>query len=243
MPEEVEHTPGFSSREKRRVVRAAALRAWNLVVLVTGLGIFVTTLTWWMLPLTIAVYLLLVFLAYRDPLFRDRALGRTSTPGSREITPERRASWLPRGETRRRVEEALGARRKVMTAIRESDETTRELLGDAAPRLDEVADHLVGVALARERAAQTLRELEGRTSETELRDIEQKIRRADTEISGISERLFALRAQVVRISMQDPSRGGKTTNHLVSSLDEMRLRLQALEEILRSPDEDRHPTG
>ncbi|MBX6763148.1 MAG: hypothetical protein IRY88_05625 [Rubrobacteraceae bacterium] len=242
MPGNAERRPELSREERLRVVRAAALRPWNLVVLVVGLGIFATTLAWWMLPLTATVYTLLTFLAFRDPLLRARALGRAPElpgEGPGELSPERRAHWLPRGETRQRVEEALDAYRKVLAAIRESDEVTRELLEDAGPKLDEVANHLVEVALARERAARTLDEVGGRTegAKEALEGLQEQIERADAEISSISERLFALRAQVVRISLEGNPLARESTRRIGSSLDEMRFRLQALEEILPAGEE------
>src|SRR3712207_2897269 len=70
---EAEGSP-LSPAQRRRVTRAAALRPLNVVVLVVGAGFFATTLTWWMMPLTLATYALLVFFAARDPIFARRVL-------------------------------------------------------------------------------------------------------------------------------------------------------------------------
>ncbi|MGH3106772.1 MAG: hypothetical protein ACRDM3_06210, partial [Rubrobacteraceae bacterium] len=135
-----ERTP-LSPAERGRVARAAALRPLNVVVLVIGAGIFATTLAWWMVPLTLVTYALLVFFASRDPLFARRVLYGREDAGSsrptarptadRDVSPERRARWLPRGETREKVEAALVVYRKVVVAIEESDEVTRAVLDDA----------------------------------------------------------------------------------------------------------------
>src|SRR5215218_9523009 len=105
-PDAPQSSPLLSPEERRRVTRAAALRPLNVLVLVIGAGIFATTLTWWVPPLTLVTYALLVFLAARDPIFGRRVLhGREeATPDSmdRDVSPERRARWLPRGETRQR---------------------------------------------------------------------------------------------------------------------------------------------
>ena len=135
-----ERTP-LSSAERGRVVRAAALRPLNVVVLAIGAGIFATTLAWWMVPLTLVTYALLVFFASRDPLFARRVLygredaGLSRPTADQDVSPERRARWLPRGETREKVEAALVVYRKVVDAIEESDEVTRAVLDDAVPKL------------------------------------------------------------------------------------------------------------
>src|ERR671916_2714154 len=96
----------LSPEERRRITRAAALRPINVLMLVIGAGIFATTLAWWIPPLTLLTYALLVFLSARDPIFGRRVLhGReemswASGVGNQDVSPERRARWLPRGETR-----------------------------------------------------------------------------------------------------------------------------------------------
>ena len=65
-------------------------------------------------------------------------MSRESGVGNQDVSPERRARWLPRGETRERVEAALVVYRKVVVAIEESDEVTRAVLDDAVPKLQVV---------------------------------------------------------------------------------------------------------
>jgi len=232
------------------MLRAAALRPINLSVLVVGVGIFVTALAatvgaWWLLPLTLATYVSLVFLAARDPIFQRKVLGddvvqqtsRIAVQGA-DVSPERRARWLARGETRQKVEDALVVYRKVVGAIEDSDEVTRAVLDDAVPRLHAAAERLVDVAGAREKAAEVARDLErgtGTSSPTtarqeNLRELRERIRAADAEISGTSEELVDLRAKVVRISLdsQNPARA----KDLNASLDGLNARLEALNEVM-----------
>ncbi len=149
------------------MLRAAALRPINVTMLVIGVVAFATTLAWWLVPLTIVTYASLVFLAARDPIFQRKVLGRGEVPKtspnaveSTDLSPERRARWLPRGETRQKVEAALDVYRKVVAAIETSDDVTRTVLDDAVPRLHAAADRLVDVAQGRERAAEVARDLE-----------------------------------------------------------------------------------
>lgn len=225
-------------RKRGKVVRAAALKPLTVLTLIAGLGIFATTLNWWVLFLTLATYAALVYLAANDPIFERRVLEgrRASIPESpsRDVSPERRARWLPRGETREKVEDALVTYRKVITAIEESDDVTRQVLEDSVPKLHETAERLVDVAQNRERAAETLRDFQGRSSsdsqrETSLRQLESHVRKADAEISGISEQLLTLRAQVVRASMDSAGASGRAAS-LNDSLDEINFRLEALNE-------------
>jgi hypothetical protein len=234
------------------MLRAAALRPINVAMLVIGVGIFVTLLAasvpawWWLPPLTLATYASLVFLAARDPIFQRKVLGRETLPATapaavrgRDVSPERRARWLPRGETRQKVEAALGLYRKVVAAIEDSDDVTRAVLDDALPRLHAAADRLVDVALGREKAAEVARELgqdSGSTTRREnLRELDTRIRAADAEISGTTEELLNLRAKVVRISLDNgnPARA----NDLHASLDGLNARLEALSELV-APRED-----
>src|SRR5919199_5498051 len=146
----------LSAEERRRVARAAALRPINVLMLVIGAGVFATTLAWWIPPLTLVTYSLLVLLSARDPIFGQRVLhgseGGTGDREGRDLSPERRARWLPRGETRERVEAALVVYRKVINAIEQSDDVARAVLGDAVPKLNAAADRLVDVAHGRGRA-------------------------------------------------------------------------------------------
>src|SRR4051812_4588235 len=88
----------LSPEERQRVTRAAFLRPMSLLVAVIGVIFFALTLTWWAIPLTLATYAALVFLAARDPLFRDYVLMereaqpriRSTAPENEDISPERR---------------------------------------------------------------------------------------------------------------------------------------------------------
>src|SRR5919107_4372356 len=159
--------PGaISPRERRRVLRAAALRPINVLMLVIGAGIFATTLAWWMAPLTLVTYTTLVYFSARDPVFGRHVLQGGEEParlpaaaGDGDVSPERRARWLPRGEVREKVEAALVVYRKVVAAIEESDDVTRAVLDDAIPKLHAAANRLVDVAQGRERAAEVIRDL------------------------------------------------------------------------------------
>src|ERR671921_569622 len=231
------------------MLRAAALRPINVMMLVIGVGVFATTLAWWLLPLTIVTYASLVFLAARDPIFQRKILGggevtKTSPNAveSSDVSPERRARWLPRGETRQRVEATLEVYRKVVAAIEASDDVTRTVLDDAVPRLEAAADRLVDVAEAREKAAEVARELRqgtepsaGQTRQENLRHLEDRITTADAEISGTSEELLDLRAKVVRLSIDanNPTRA----RDLNTSLDGLNARLEALSETMSPRDE------
>lgn len=230
------------------MLRAAALRPINVTMLVIGAGVFATTLVWWLLPLTLVTYASLVFLAARDPIFQRKVLGGGEVPKtspnpveSSDVSPERRARWLPRGETRQKVEAALDVSRKVVAAIETSDDVTRAVLDDVVPRLHAAADRLVDVARGREKAAEAARDLRGdggasagATSEN-LRELEDRIDAADTEISDTFEEFLSLRAKVVRVSIDNanPTRA----DDLNASLDELNTRLEALSEIM-SPQTD-----
>jgi hypothetical protein len=227
------------------MLRAAALRPINVTMLVIGAGVFATTLAWWLLPLTIATYASLVFLAARDPIFQRKVLGGGEVPKtspnaveSSDVSPERRARWLPRGETRQKVEAALDVYRKVVAAVETSDDVTRAVLDDVVPRLHAAADRLVDVAQGRERAAEVARDLSQDTGtispttarQENLRDLENRISAADVEISDTYQELLDLRAKVVRISIdsENPARA----NDLNASLDGLNARLEALSELM-----------
>jgi hypothetical protein len=248
LPAERESSPP-SPEQRNTMLRSAALRPINVMILVIGVVISAITTTWWLLPLTLATYASLVFLAARDPIFQRKVLGgngnATLPPAatqSSEVSPERRARWLPRGETRQKVETTLEVYRKVVAAIEASDDVTRAVLEDAIPRLHAAADRLVDVAEAREKAAEVARELRqgtettaGRTRQENLRHLEERISGADDEISGTSEELLDLRAKVVRLSIDanNPARA----RDLNTSLDGLNARLEALSETM-SPREE-----
>ena len=243
-PDAPQSSPLLSPEERRRVTRAAALRPLNVLVLVIGAGIFATTLTWWVPPLTLVTYALLVFLAIRDPIFGRRVLHgpEEATRMDRDVSPERRARWLPRGETRQKVEAALVVYRKVVAAVEESDDVTRTVLDDAVPKLHDAADRLVDVAQGREKAAEALRDLQQHTGapagsnirEEVAQDLQDKLRTADAEISDTFEKLLTLRSQVVRVSIDSGNRDRATAFN--ASLDELNARLEALSEVMTPPE-------
>jgi len=232
------------------MLRAAALRPINVMMLVIGGGVFVTTLAWWLLPLTIVTYAALVFLAARDPIFQRKVLGEDEVPKrppnageSSDVSPERRARWLPRGETRQKVEAALDVYRKVVAAIETSNDVTRAVLDDVIPRLHAAADRLVDVAEGREKAAEVARDLSQDIASSppttarqeNLRELENRISAADAEISDTFQELLDLRAKVVRISIdsENPARA----NDLNASLDGLNARLEALSELMTPQEE------
>ena len=230
------------------MTRAAALRPLNLVVLLIGAVVFVATLNWWLILLTLVTYAVLVFLTARDPFFQRRILQKSeiplrspASPKNADISPERRARWLPRGETRQKVEAALVAYRKVVAAVEGSDDATRAVLKDSIPRLHATADRLVDVARSREKTAEATRDLRrapcasADARRENLRELEDMIGAADAEISDTFEQFLSLRAKVVRVSID--SANLTRTNDLNVSLDELNTRLEALSEIM-SPQGD-----
>ena len=232
------------------MIRASLLRPLNLLVPVIGIVFFALTLLWWLPPLTAFTYAALVFLSFRDTTFQERVLrGRAARPTldspvseDRDLSPERRARWLPRGETRQQVEAALVVYRKVVAAIEGSDDVTRAVLDDAIPRLHAVAGRMVDVAQQREQAAEAVQDLNPRTISNpernhDLKRVEEELQTADAEISGMIEGLLDLRARVVRISMESESSARAAAGGLNRDLDEMNLRLEALESTLSSPDD------
>jgi chromosome segregation ATPase len=240
----------LSPEARRRVLRAAFLRPWGLLVVAIGAVSFATTLAWWIVPLTLATYAALVLLAARDPLFRSRVLeGRGSRSGARRlgqeaISPERRARWLPRGETRQKVEAALEVHRRALIAIEESGDVAKAVMHDAVPKLHRIAERLVEVAQKRERASEAIQELkvsgslerhEGQ-SKADLAGLENEVRAADAEISDAFEKLLTLRARVVRISVESGGAAQDAAAKLNADLDELNLRLEALRSTLSPPE-------
>ena len=238
----------LSPEEWGRMTRAAALRPLNLVVLLIGAVVFVATLNWWLILLTLVTYAVLIFLTARDPFFQRRILQKSeiplwspTSPKNADISPERRARWLPRGQTRQKVEAALVAYRKVVAAVEDSDDATQAVLKDSIPRLHATADRLVDVARSREKTAEAARDLRrdacasADARRENLRELEDRIGVADAEISDTFEQFLSLRAKVVRVSID--SANLTRTNDLNVSLDELNTRLEALSEIL-SPQGD-----
>jgi hypothetical protein len=241
----------LSPEERRRVIRAAFLRPMNLLVLVIGAVFFALALVWWAIPLTLVTYTAIVVLAIRDPLFRESTLeGRPRTlprdpRKDRDVPPEQRARWLPRGETRQKVEAALEVYRRTVFAIEESGDVVQAVLDDALAKLHRVAERLVDVAEKRERAAKAIRELEKTHTgaehreerDTELAELENVLRAADVEISSTFEKLSTLRARVVRISVESGVTSQGAAAELNADLDEMNLHLDALRSTMTPPEE------
>lgn len=218
----------LSPEERRRVTRAALLRPLHLLVAAIGVAFFALTLIWWVLPLTLATYAVLVFLATHDPLFKGRVLGgRHIPPGiapvfrERSVPPERRVRRLPYGETRRKVEAALESCRRARAAIENSDDATKDLLQDALPKLDLLSRCLVDAAGRRERAAAT-----GRDSGPAGRD--KDLRSVDAGLSDAFEKASALRTRVVRISTESDNAAREAADRLNVDLDETIHHLEAL---------------
>lgn len=238
----------ISQENQRRVTRAAFLKPLNLTMLFIGGGFFAFAQVWWIVPLTLVTYALLALLASRDPLFANRVLGEgTISKGNPDdaasLPPERRARWLPRGETRRTVEEALVAYRKLVASIEDSGEVARSVLEDTIPRLHAAAERLVDVAGDREKAAEAVQEIKSKTNESldgekhsVIRDLESKIENADEEISGTYGRFLTLRATMVGASLNSEVENRAAALELNRSLDELNYRLEALGEISSRPE-------
>ncbi len=208
------------------------------------------TQAWWIIPLTLVTYALLVILASRDSIFISKVLGedeqlKENPDDVSSLPPERRARWLPRGETRRTVEEALVTYRKLVASIEDSDEVARQVLDDTIPRLHAAAERLVEVAQEREKAAEAVREIGAYENDTPgeerlsiLRGLESKIKTADEEISGTRERLLTLRARMVGVSLNSDVENRAAALEMNRSLDELNYRLEALGELADSTGPD-----
>lgn len=208
---------------RRRVLRAALLRPWALLVLVIGVIFFATTMRWWALPLTLATYATLVALAARDPIFRilvlegrdkARSVARDRARRAVGLTPEARVRQLARSETRDRVEAALEARERVLVAIEGSDEGTQGLFANTIPELNRTRELLVDLAEAREQSA-------GGPNPKALEKV-------DAELSQTPERLHALRSQVVRASIESGDDALVRVGRMEESLNGINQRLQEL---------------
>lgn len=244
VPDPSEREP-LSPEDRRKVTKAAILRPMHLIVAVIGVVFLAASQLWWIAPMTVLTYAALVALAARDPFFQRRVLeGRPTSPRLpappsapiEDVSPERRARWLPRGETRTKVEASLEVYRKAVRAIEESDDVTRAVLEDAVPRLHAAADRLVDLAQDRETAAQALSELPEGTEAESRRDLTGKILAADAEISGVIDKFLALRTRVVRISLDSGPTARAMAGELNSSLDELNHRLEALGETMSAPE-------
>lgn len=230
------------------MVPAAARRPMHLMILLIGLGMLLTTQTLWILPLTLAVYGGLIFFSSRDPFFQRRVLEGHGRPGlpdaEKEPSPERRARWLPRGQTREKVEGALEVQRRTLTAIEESDEVTREVLSDAVPKLRMLGNGIVDLAHRREKASSEIEDLKkrsqkhGEASETlqdGIQDLQMEVKRDDEELSAMVERLLSLRSRVVRVSLESGDQARDAADNLRRDLDDMNRRVEALGKTLDPP--------
>lgn len=239
---------GLSGEERRRVLLAATRRPMHLLVLFLGLGMSLLTTTLWVAPLTLATYGALIFFSSRDPFFQGRVLeGRSSLvlPGANEEpSPDRRARWLPRGQTREKVEAALEVQRRTISAVEESDDVTREVLSDAVPRLHSLGNGLVDLAHRREKASEEIQDLQKRARKYadggegmsgEIQSLQQEIERADEELSGMVERLLTLRSRVVRVSLESGTPAREAAGGLMRDLDDLNRRVEALGETLEPP--------
>ncbi|MDP8952618.1 MAG: hypothetical protein M3N18_10350 [Actinomycetota bacterium] len=230
----------LSPEARRQVMRAALLRPMHLLVVAIGAAFFALTLEWWVIPLTLATYAALIFLAPHDQIVRDKLLERRENrprtrPGTLKGTLEERDSLeqrtrrLRRGETRRKLESALEVYRRTVFAVEESDDTAKVLLSDAVPKLRGAAERLVGIAEEREEAVGTGRD-------ADLEEMEKGLRAADAEISNAFERFSTLRARVLRVSAESGGAAHEAAAELNAELDELNLRLDALRSTVSNPE-------
>jgi hypothetical protein len=240
----------LSPEARQQVRRAAFLRPTSLLVAAIGGVFFALTLTWWSIPLTLVIYAVFVFLAARDALFVGSVLEggeswprmRPEAPKPSDVSPERRARWLPRGATRQKVEAALEVHRRTMLAIQESNDVVQAVLDDAVPKLAGAAERLVDVAQTREKVAGAIQDLKARPGaqlregrDTDLAELENELHTADAEISSTFEKLLTLRARVVRVSVESGGAVQEAAAEFNADLDEMNLRLNALRATMSPP--------
>ena len=105
-------------------------------------------------------------------------------------------------------------------------------------KLHETAEALVEVARRREAAsaeAQRLRSSESSRLEDDIRGLEQEGERADEELAGMVDRLLALRAKVVRVSLESGGPAREEATAMMRDLDGLNRRLDALKETLEPP--------
>lgn len=232
---ETRHNIHLTPRERRRLLVGALRRPFNLTVLAAGGALFAASLALWILPLTLLTYALLVLLTTRDPLFRNRALEVSSSPAE-ELSPERKATWLPRGETRIRVEKALISYREILGELKNADELAADTLSDAPEKLHAAAHSLVEAAHRREKAAREIERLiseRGDTPDNDLpaRGLKRELERAEREISALSNSLGTLRARVARLSVGQ-SRHREAQKQIYGDLKELDARTEALNSLL-----------
>ena len=243
--------PELTPESRRRVRRAALLRPMALLMVGIGAFFYLATRELWVVPLTLATYAALVLLAIGDPIFQNRVLGTTEQgqripqpPQHPLPSPEQRARRLPRGETRLQVDRALEAHARVLVAVAESDEATQAALDDVLPKLRQVPERLLDVAEAREKAAteaQTLRSRTARSgnerSSRALASLPEKLHAADKGLATTPDDLLALRAKVVRASIEGGDAVPEHATELDEALDALNRRLDALYSTLSAPAE------
>ncbi len=215
----------------------------NLLIVVIGVIFFAITLEWWILPLTLATYAALIFVAPHDQVVRNKVLERrerrletqTVSPQYQDIPPERRVRRLPQGEVRQNMEAALEARRRTVISLEESGDIARAVLGDVIPKLDATVEHLAAIAEKREKASRMKRDSKTSTDDsrhedrsTKLEELEKELRAVDAEISRTLDQLSALRVRVVRISTESEDAAQEAAVKLNADLDALNLRLDAL---------------
>lgn len=233
--------PELTPESRRKVRRAALRRPMALLMVAIGAFYFAATLEWWVPLLTLATYAALVLLAVRDPIFQNRVLGDTGqeqraprSPRRQNSSPEQRARRLG-VETRLMVERALEARASVLVAVEESDEATQAALEEALPKLLQLPERLLDVAETREMAAaeaQTQRSRTARSGDEEnsrtLASLEENMRAADARLSSLPDDLLALRAKVVRASIEGGEATARRATEFDEALDALNRRLDAL---------------
>ncbi len=237
-PEQLDRADERLSPEARRqVMRDALLRPMHLLMVAIGAVFFALTLEWWVIPLSLATYAALIFLAPHDQIVRDKLLeSRENRPRTRPgilngtLDPlEQRARRLRGGGTRRKIESALEVYRRMVFALEESDDAAKALLSDAVPKLRDAAERLVSVAEEREEAVEADRE-------AELEKMEKGLPAADAEISDAFERFSTLRARVLHVSTESGGAAQEAAAELNAELDELNLRLDALRSTVSNPE-------
>jgi hypothetical protein len=129
-----------------------------------------------------------------------------------------------------------------VVSIQESGDVVQAVLDDALPKLDGVAERLVDVAHTREKVAGVIQDLKAgpdaphrEGGHTDLTELENELRTADAEISSTFEKLLALRARVVRASVDSEGATQEAAVKLNADLDEMNIRLDALHSTMSPP--------
>jgi chromosome segregation ATPase len=146
------------------------------------------------------------------------------------------------------VEGALEVYRKVVASIEESGDVAKSVLEDAVPKLHAAANRLVDVGANRDKAATVIEELKSLTDTrgdhtASIDYLEREIQDADAEISKTYDQLLALRAKVAQVAITNSPEDRATAFGVNNSLDELNLRLEALEETMTSQEEHLPSSG